>query len=177
MKKLNVLIFMLPVFVLLGCEKKTAEAVKTPLIEITELSSGKNSVDSLMISLVDALNQSDTNRVRLLFITEAEHNQLLGSEFALHYPSVTKESLPSLWENLSLKSQKGLLKLMGTYAGKNYQFVSVRFSESDEKYQTYMLHQGTVLILRDAAKNEIGINLLGSVVERNGTFKILSIRG
>ena len=176
MKKLIVLIF-ISMMVLLGCEKKTAEPIIHQTENISELSCGKHSIDSLMMALVDALNQSDTIRVRSFFITEAEHNQLLGSEFHVHYPSVTKESLPALWENLSLKTQKGFLKLMGNYAGKNYQFVSVRFSQDDEIYSTFRLHQGTILTLRDSLKNEIEITWLGSVAERNGIFKILSIKG
>jgi hypothetical protein len=177
MKKITAITFLFLIGLIPMACQKYERPVEPSAVTIKELSGGSSSLDSLMMNLVTALNTSDTEKLRLLFITEAEHNQLLGPEFKLHYPSVNSDNLPVLWENLNLKSEKGFVKLIGNYSGKNYQFVSVRFETSDEKYDSYILHQGTVVILRDAGQKETELRLLGSVVERNGKFKILSVKG
>lgn len=173
----NLLLILLVTAMMLSCAEQKKDQADAKIPSVSEFSNGASSIDSLMLTFVSTLNNGDSTGLKALLITEAEHNQLLGPEFHMHYPSVSNESIPVLWENLNLKTTKGFNKLTGNYFRKNYSFVSVRFEEAVETYRSFRLHQGTVVMLRDSTGNEFELRLLGSVAERSGYFKILSIKG
>ncbi len=63
---------------------------------------------------------------------------------------------------------------MDRYGGQNLQFVSIRFDQPQENYDGFHLLRGPVLTLQNAAGEKQELEILGSVVVKNGRCKLLS---
>ncbi|NUQ81853.1 MAG: hypothetical protein HUU10_09610 [Bacteroidetes bacterium] len=153
---------------LIGCKPTGSDFVP--------LSAGVSSMDSVAIRFIAALNEGDTAAIGNLVISEYEHNQLLLPEFHLHYPAATPDQADVIWENLSKKILKGSLYLIGNHMKRNYQFKSLTFEDPVEEFKTFRIHTNSLLTVLDSTGAERSFKLFGSVVERNGQYKILSYR-
>lgn len=167
--------FALLMLLLVSCSKGEKPSVESTVIQ-TELTGGASSIDSLMILFVDGLNRRDSTLLSKLLISEYEHNELLLPEFYLHYPAVTKENQDVIWTNLSNRTLKGFLYLMGNMTGKSFRYETVIFEDPVEEYKTYSIHTNSIITLSDSTGKKRDLKLFGSVVEKNGRFKLLSYK-
>jgi len=161
--------------ILVSCSKPEKPSVESEVIQ-TELTGGASSIDSLMILFVDGLNRRDSLLLSEIVISEYEHNELLLPEFHLHYPAATKENQDVIWTNLSNRTLKGFLYLMGNMTGKSFKYETVKFEDPVENYETYSIHTNSVITLSDSIGIKRNLKLFGSVVEKNGRFKLLSYK-
>ena len=65
-------------------------------------------------------------------------------------------------------------KWIARYGGHNLKFVAIRFDQPIENYDGFQLLRGTVLMLQNAAGEKGELKILGSVVVKNGRYKLLS---
>ena len=63
---------------------------------------------------------------------------------------------------------------MNRYGGQHLQFMSIRFDRPQENYDGFHLLRGTVLTLQNTAGEKQELEILGSVVVKNGRYKLLS---
>ncbi len=135
---------------------------------------GYESIEKLIFSLLDALEKKDTMRLVKAMISEKEFSNWLWWEF----PGSVPENAPLdfAWDNLARKSDRGLRWLLADYGGQKLQYVSHRFEEGIDKYQTFVVHTKTRVVVKDSLGVEKTMTQIGSVVEMNGKFKLMSYR-
>ncbi|MDE0553693.1 MAG: hypothetical protein OXI24_05735 [Candidatus Poribacteria bacterium] len=143
-----------------GCEKSVwKESLDSP--------------DQLGLAVVEALNRKDIEQLNRLRVQRQEYLAWVWPAFPASRPP---SNFPGdfAWSNLNTKCNIGMKKWVARYGGQNLQFVSIRFDQPRENYDGFYLLRGTVLTLQNAAKEKQELEILGSVVVKNGRYKLLS---
>ncbi|HSR52489.1 MAG TPA: hypothetical protein VLV83_16815 [Acidobacteriota bacterium] len=73
-----------------------------------------------------------------------------------------------------LRSLGGFEKVMGWHAGREYGFRDIRIDGGVKQYQGFTIHDDPVLSITDERGKAREIQLFGSIIERDGEFKIYS---
>ncbi len=134
---------------------------------------GLDSLDQLGLAVVDALNRKDIAQLNRLRVQRQEYLAWIWPAFPASRPP---SNFPGefAWSNLNTKCNIGMRKWMNRYGGQHLQFVSIRFDQPQENYDGFHLLRGTVLTLQNAAGEKQELEILGSVVVKNGRYKLLS---
>ena len=143
-----------------------------------EISVWKESLDSpdqLGLAVVDALNRKDIEQLNRLRVQRQEYLEWIWPAFPASRPP---SNFPGdfAWSNLNTKCNIGIKKWIARYGGRNLQFVSIRFDQPQENYDGFHLLRGTVLTLQNALGEKQELEILGSVVVKNGRYKFLSYK-
>lgn len=80
-----------------------------------------------------------------------------------------------VWGDLRQKSDSSLARILAGYGGRRLPVAGVRFAGGTTQYATYLVHRDTRIALKDgdgAGGDEI--QLFGSVLEKDGRFKVFS---
>jgi len=147
-----------------GCEKQDRRGwVTQPL----------HSPDQLGLAVVDALNRKDIEHLNRLRVQREEFLDWIWSEFPASRPP---SNFPGdfAWSNMNKKCNIGMKRWIARYGGHNLKFASIRFDQPSETYDGFQLLRGTVLTLQNAAGEKRDLKILGSVVVKNGRYKLLS---
>lgn len=132
----------------------------------------EDSLDSpgqLGLAVVDALNNKDTEKLNRLRVQREDYLDWIWPAFPeSHFPG------DFAWSNLNKKCNIGMKKWIARYGGQNLEFVAIRFDGDTETYKGFQLLRGTVLMLKNAAGEKGELKILGSVVVKNGNYKLLS---
>ena len=153
-------IFLTLLCVWVGCEKSVwKESLDSP--------------DQLGLAVVDALNRKDIEQLNRLRVQRQEYFEWIWPTFPASRPPI---NFPGefAWTNLNRKCNIGMRKWIDHYGGQNLQFVSIRFDQPQENYDGFHLLRGTVLVLQNAAGETRELKILGSVIVKNGKYKLLS---
>lgn len=129
----------------------------------------------LFDNLLEALEKKDTAALVGMMISEREFKEWLWCEFPASRPE-TNISSEFAWENHAYNSSKGLRLALRDFVGKKLYYVSHRFEEGEDKYQSFIIHTKTRVIVADTTGKEWEMKVFGSVVEMNGRYKLLSYR-
>ena len=143
------------------------------------LHAGATSIDDLVMRALSAFASRDTSRLQSLLITQNEFEHIVYPELGLHYPSARdarNETRVFLWEQQHLSARKGLYKALRDVGGKRMEQLDVRFADSAKRFLTYRLHEGTEVVVRMPDGSPATLFALGSIIERQGRFKLLSYR-
>lgn len=136
------------------------------------LANASPSPEQLSRRFLAALADSDTTALKPLRITKKEFCWYVWPELpASQLPNV---SCDFAWSQATLNSLAGLSEVLSTYAGRRFEFVSLRFAGGSEVHQTYTVHYDTRLTVRDEQGTERELKLFGSMLEQNGQFKLFS---
>lgn len=159
MKYLTIFVFFQILF-LVSCEKR-------------ELSNSCGSIDALAEKVLEAVAAEDAQVLDGLRINQDEFKQYLWPEFP-----ASKNNVPYdfAWDNLNGKTVKGLRRALSDYGKQKFELESVSFKEGIEEYPTFKIHTKAVLHVKDRVGNEKELEFCGSIIERNGEFKLLSYR-
>jgi len=132
-----------------------------------------DSPDQLGLAVVDGLNRKDIVQLNRLRVQRQEYLAWIWPAFPASRPP---SNFPSefAWSNLNRKCNIGMKKWIARYGGQNLQFVSIRFDQPQENYDGFYLLRGPVLTLQNAAGEKQELEILGSVVVKNGRCKLLS---
>jgi hypothetical protein len=190
------LIFSLLLSLTLGCvktEKPKSEASKTDEIPLERpkprpypnelpdsvksrvLSNSFKLQQELFDNLLEALEKKDTAALVGMMISEKEFKEWLWWEFPASRPE-TNISSQFAWDNHAINSSKGLRLALRDFGGNKLVYVSHRFEEAEDKYQTFVIHTKTRVMVADTTGKEWEMKVFGSVVEMNGRYKLLSYR-
>ncbi len=137
-----------------------------------QLVAAQPSPEALARRFLDALAKRDLDGIRELRIT--------GTEFCQYvWPELPSSRVPNIkcdwvWDQATLKSEGGLYKLLPRHAGKRYELVSVRFLKGIDRHQSYKVLKEAQLVVKDERGVEQELRLFGSMLERNGQFKLFS---
>jgi hypothetical protein len=135
------------------------------------LSGGEASLEALVDALVAGVNRGDQPALAALAVTR--------SEFAYfhypytHYTRPPYELAPALvWYRLGNRSGKGMARLLATFEHTPLEVGSLS-CEDPKPAGAARLHDCSVTV-RDADGDWVQVQLFGSVLERDGRYKLLS---
>lgn len=136
----------------------------------------KNSLDSpgqLGLAVVDALNRKDIETLNRLRVQREEYLDWIWPAFPASRPP---NNFPGnfAWANLNKKCNIGMKKWIARYGGQSLKFVGIRFDKPTEAYDGFQLLRGTVLTLQNPSGPKQELKILGSVVVKDNSYKLLS---
>ena len=134
-----------------------------------------DSPDQLGLAVVDALNRKDIEHLNRLRVQRETFMDWIWPAFPASRPP---SNFPGdfAWSNMNKKCNTGMKKWIARYGGHNLKFVGIRFDRPSETYDGFQLLRGTVLTLQNAAGEKRDVKILGSVVVKNGRYKLLSYK-
>lgn len=140
---------------------------------VPPLANGADSPQALASAVVSALERTDRKSLRDLAISEREFREHVWPELPAARP---ERNLPFsyVWADLKQKSDGHLARTLREFGGRNLRVASIRFAGGTSQFQTYRVHRDGRLTLtaRDGTTREVA--LFGSVLEKNGRFKVFS---
>ena len=131
------------------------------------------SPDALAEAVLTALAEEDNASLEALPLSELEFRTVVWPELPSSRPD---RGLPFdyVWGDLHQKSTNARLRLIARHGGRRYELLGVEFDGETTTYETYRVHRETVLTVRDQAGDEVTFALFGSILERDGEFKLFS---
>lgn len=128
-----------------------------------------DSPEALGRAVVDALNDGDREALHAVRAGSDEYKTVL-------YPAFPKTGFSAdfAWDNLNRKCTVGVDKWLRRFGERDLAFVGIRFDRPTETYEGLRLHRGTVLSVRTPEGETRDLKILGSVVERENRYKLLS---
>ena len=122
--------------------------------------------------VLDALAQTDRAGLERLAVSEREFRDHVWPQLPAARP---ERNLPFsyVWGDLRQKSDASLSKALAEHGGRRYTLVGVDFA-GDTDYTTYRVHRDATLRVRDAEGVETTIRVCGSMIEKNGAWKVFS---
>lgn len=131
------------------------------------------SPDALGQAVLAAVADEDADRLASLALSELEFRTVVWPELPSSRP---ERGLPFdyVWGDLNQKSTNALRRLVARHGGRRYTLAGVAFRGETTPYETYLVHREAILDLLDEEGNELTLPLFGSILERDGEFKLFS---
>ena len=131
------------------------------------------SPEALSDAVLAGLADRDADTLAALALSEIEFRTAVWPDLPSSRP---ERGVPFdyAWGDLRQKSNNALRRLVARHGGKRYELVRVAFSGETTPYRSYRVHRETVLDVRDEDGNELTLALFGSILEREGEFKLFS---
>ncbi len=161
-----------------GNHEQEPTAVATPPNTL-QLENGASSREELIENILTAFALNDTAALQKILITQEEFDLILFPELGMHYPAANDtrpETKRFLWENQFARSVKGLEKALKTLGGKTMEPLGIKHTDGKKEYRSYTMYEGTVVRIRQEDGEEADLMALGSIVEKNGVYKLLTFR-
>ena len=128
-----------------------------------------DSPEGLARAVVAALNKEDIAALHGLRVHREEYLKNILPAF----PPINF-SPEFAWNNLNKRSIIGVNKWIRRYGGESLSFAGIRFEKPEEPYKGLKLLRGTVLSVRTQRGKHVDLRILGSVVLRDGRYRLLS---
>ena len=124
-------------------------------------------------AVLAALADEDADYLASLALSELEFRTVVWPELPSSRP---ERGLPFeyVWGDLHQKSTNGLRRLVARHGGRRYTLRAAAFRGETTPYETYRVHREAVLDLLDEEGTELTLPLFGSILERDGEFKLFS---
>ncbi len=150
-----------------GCGGAGGERPRSPLYDTFA------SPAALSRAVLDALAAGDVDTLRGLPLDELEFRTAVWPDLPSSRP---ERGVPFdyAWRDLRQKSNNALRRLVARHGGRRYTLVGVRFAGETTPYRTYRVHRETILDLLDEEGVARTLALFGSILERDGEFKLFS---
>ena len=123
--------------------------------------------------MLAALADRNADYLASLALSELEFRTVVWPELPASRP---ERGLPFdyVWGDLNQKSTNALRRLLARHGGRRYTLRAVTFRGGTTPYETYRVHREATLDLVDEEGNELTLPLFGSILEREGGFKLFS---
>jgi hypothetical protein len=127
---------------------------------------------SLASAVLDALARGDRSALEALALNETEFRDHVWPQLPAARP---ERNLPFsyVWRDLRQKSTQALSVVLSREGGKRYELVDVRFARETD-YRTYRVHREATLRVRDPGGMETDLRVCGSMMEKDGAWKVFS---
>ena len=132
-----------------------------------------DSPEALADAVLAALTDGDRAALETLPLSELEFRTVVWPELPSSRP---ERGLPFdyVWGDLHQKSTNAMRRLINGHGGKRYALVDLAFAGETTPYENYRVHRETLLTVRDDAGEQHELALFGSILERDGAFKLFS---
>jgi hypothetical protein len=136
------------------------------------LSNSHGSAESLARAVLSALERRDVSSLNTLALNEQEFSDHVWAELPAARP---ERNLPIsfVWGDLHQKSDANLRQTIAKHGGSGYDLVSIRFGGSTD-YRSYRVHRDSEVTVTDREGRKQDLRLFGSVLEKEGRFKVFS---
>ena len=160
---------MRPLVVLAGA---FALAASVACSRVPPLAHAYASPSSLASAVLDALARRDRAGLEALALNETEFRDHVWPELPAARP---ERNLPFsyVWGDLHQKSVQALSGVLSREGGRPYELVGIRFAAVSD-YRTYRVHREATLRVRDASSMELDLRVCGSMLEKDGAWKVFS---
>ena len=116
------------------------------------------------------LGERDAEGLGTLALSEGEFKDAVWPEM----PARGDVPVSYVWSDLQQKGRRSLAGSLARYGGRRFELLDVRFTKGTTPYRTFVVHRRARLLVRDEQGREGGLDLFGSVIERDGRFKLFS---
>jgi len=123
-----------------------------------------------VVAALNAQSEEDLHRLR---VDKDMYMNELWPAFQAQRPALNFTA-DFAWGNLNKKCLTGVTKWIRRYNEKNYAFVRIQFTEPTQTYDGFQLRRGTVLTVKTPDGVEHDLRILGSVVEKDRYYRLLS---
>ena len=122
--------------------------------------------------MLDALARSDRQSLDALALNDAEFRNHVWPELPAARP---ERNLPYsfVWGDLHQKSRMALGGTLAAHGGVRYELRGVTF-DGMTRYPGYVVHRQVTLSVRDSSGKERDIRVCGSMLEKDGRWKVFS---
>lgn len=136
------------------------------------LANSRASAEAVATAVLAALAGKDRAALEALALDEAEFRAHVWPELPA---AKTDRNLPFsyVWGDLAQKSRNTLSGTLATHGGVRYELRRVSFA-GQTKYPSYIVHRETTLHIRDASGVERPLRVYGSMIEKDGAWKVFS---
>lgn len=130
------------------------------------------SAAAVVRAVLDAIERRDVARLQSLALSEQEFRDHVWPALPAARP---ERNLPFsyVWGDLRQKSQSKLGETLAKYGGQRFSLLNVAFA-GETGYQSYRVHREAKLRVRDASGTETEIRVCGSMIEKDGAWKVFS---
>ena len=136
---------------------------------------GTRSLDAMGRAVCRALEFRQPDSLHRLCIDQEEFRVIMWREFPQSRP-VTGLTWEDAWRVLDVRLVSGSRGAAGDHGGRRWQFVRFERTDTTALYKNFKLHNGLVLVARNEEGEVERWGWLRSVAERQGVFKIYSMR-
>jgi hypothetical protein len=137
------------------------------------LANTHSSARDLATAVLGAIERRDMAALREAALSEREFRDHVWPEL----PAARAErNLPFsyVWGDLHQKSEAALAGTLASHGGQHLELISVDFLGGTTRYETYLVHRHTSMMVRDTSGKELPLQLFGSTLEKDGQFKVFS---
>jgi hypothetical protein len=136
------------------------------------LANTQRSAQGVASAVLDSLARGDRAALEALALNEQEFEDLVWPYLPAARP---ERNLPLsyVWGDLHQKSQGALTRTLGTHGGRRYELVGIDFTDRTD-YGAFVVHREASLHVRDASGMPMTIRVCGSMIERDGGWKVFS---
>ena len=128
---------------------------------------------ALATAVLSAVERRDTTELRDLALSEEEFREHVWPELPAARP---ERNLPFsyVWGDLRQKSEASLERMVARHGSRRYALVAVRSAGETTRYPSYIVSRETVLQVRDETGAVTELRLFGSIIEKDGGWKVFS---
>ena len=141
--------------------------------EPSTLSNTFDTPEALAQALLGALAASDKARLQSLALSEAEFRTVVWPELPASRP---ERNVPFeyAWGQMKQRSDGSLSNTFQRYAGKRLDFLRAGTTGETTHYKTFLVMRDSEIVAVDETGKELVIRLFGSVMVKDGRYKVFS---
>jgi hypothetical protein len=149
-----------------------AVAVAAGCSSVPPLQNTRGSAMDLAADVLRAVERKDAAALDALALNETEFRDHVWPELPAARP---ERNLPFsyVWGDLWQKSRIRRATTLAEQSGQHYELLGVVFDGRTD-YESYRVHRATTFRVRDASGMERELRLIGSMIEKNGAWKVFS---
>lgn len=139
---------------------------------VAPMANTRNSPEALATAVLDALARGDRVALEALALSEQEFRYHVWPDLPASRP---ERNLPFsyVWGDLHQKSGAALGGILQAHAGRKYSISTVTFA-GDTAYPSYTVRRTATFHVRDAAGANLDLRVCGSMIEKDGRWKVFS---
>ena len=136
---------------------------------------GTRSLDDLGRAVCWALHHTNRDSLTRLCVTEDEFDRIMWREFPQSRPA-TGLTVEDAWLLLGNRNTGGISRALQDHAGRHVRFVRWERDEAVATYRNFRLHHRLTLVVLNEQGAEERLDVVRSVAERRGVFKLYSMK-
>ena len=129
--------------------------------------------DDVMRQVVSALSANDQSALTKLSIDQTEFKKYVWPALAAQM-SGSNTNADKYYPTYQKVSQAGIAEATTALAGKKWEIVKINLEPAQRRGKGFQVFGGPVLVLRDEGGQEKTIRVVGSLLERDGAYKVIT---
>lgn len=132
-------------------------------------SAGAESPDALVKQVFAALERKDSAALQQLSISQDDFKKFVWPTFTAPPTGTNAEKFYKMY---TASSDVGIDEYLKQYGGRKVEVLKVTLNPPSKQTKSYRLMPGAQIALRDESGQEKTVTMLGSVLERDGHYKV-----